>query len=364
MGQGPKFIGLALPRQRRWPRKFALEYFDNLYYIPGSEIWGPLYDKENPYMAVEDIERTLQTVTEKQNQFAEAQKANEVQLAELREIVKQIAVAHESIVELISLHEKRLDGQDVATQAANDKLNALIDAQVGLEDRQAKLDEVVKRVAMAHESIVELISLHEKRFDGQDVATQAANDKLNALINAQAGLEDRQAKLDEVVKRVAVAHESIVELISLHEKRLDGHDSTEQATDDKLNALIDAQVGFEDHQAKLEESYQLLVQLARTQEGRIDRQDVAAQATDDKLNALINAQVGFEDRQAKIEEIAMRIAESHGSISDLIRLQEKRLNGHDEAFLHANGRLNALMNPARKATKVAKKKATKKKPRS
>src|SRR5262245_52356093 len=133
MGQEPKFIGLALPRQGRWSRKFALEYFDNLYYIPGSEIRGPLYDKENPYMAVEDIERTLQTVqtvTEKQNQFAEAQKANEVQLAELREIVKQIAVGHKSIVELISFHEKRLDGHDSTEQATDDKLNALIDAQV------------------------------------------------------------------------------------------------------------------------------------------------------------------------------------------------------------------------------------------
>jgi hypothetical protein len=37
MGQKPKFIGVTLSCQGRRPEAFALEYFDDLYYIAGSE---------------------------------------------------------------------------------------------------------------------------------------------------------------------------------------------------------------------------------------------------------------------------------------------------------------------------------------
>src|SRR5262245_17780422 len=37
MGQKPKFIGVTSSCQGRRPEEFALEYFDDLYYIAGSE---------------------------------------------------------------------------------------------------------------------------------------------------------------------------------------------------------------------------------------------------------------------------------------------------------------------------------------
>ena len=126
-------------------------------------------------MTIEEIERVLQTVAANQTQLTEAQIANEARLVKLDEIVKQIAEAHKSIVELIRLHEERLDGHDGALRTTDDKLSALINAQVGLEDRQAKIEE-------SHQLLVQLIRIHDERIDGHDEALQNADGKLDAMI--------------------------------------------------------------------------------------------------------------------------------------------------------------------------------------
>ncbi|HEY8462279.1 MAG TPA: hypothetical protein VIM99_17965, partial [Blastocatellia bacterium] len=181
----------------------------------------------------------MQAVTEKQAQFADAQIANQNRLAELDEIVKQIAVAHKSIIELISLHEKRLDGHDLATQSTNGKLDALINAQVRLEDRQAKLDEIVKQVVESHGSIIDLIRSHDKRLDEHDIAARATDDKLNALIDIQIRLGDRQAQLDEIVSRLDGRQSALDEIVS----RLDGRQAQ---LDEIVNRLDGRQTALDE----------------------------------------------------------------------------------------------------------------------
>lgn len=124
----------------------------------------------------------------------------------------------------------------------------------------------------------------------------------------------RQAKLEEV-------HAQLVELLRRHEERLDERDEALQATDEKLDALINAQVSYEARQSRLEESYQLLVQLARIQEERIDGHDAARQHTDARLDGLIDAQIDFSERLAQLAALQAehkREADERGA-----RLDEK-----------------------------------------
>jgi chromosome segregation ATPase len=168
----------------------------------------------------------------------------------------------------------------------------------------------------------------------QTLRTVAGNQA--QLTEAQIRYEARQERLDETVKQIAESHQTIIQLVRAQEERIDGHDAMLRATDEKLNALVDAQIGFDSRQARLEESHQLLVQLARIQEERIDGHEATLRATDEKLNALIDAQIGFDSRQARLEE-------SHQLLVQLARIQEERIDGQDEARLHTNTRLDALI---------------------
>lgn len=48
--------------------------------------------------------------------------------------------------------------------------------------------------------------------------------------------------LEEAFRQVAVSHARLVEMLQLHENRLDGHDEAQEGTDGRLDALIDDQI--------------------------------------------------------------------------------------------------------------------------
>ncbi|MCI0392254.1 MAG: hypothetical protein MOB07_26280, partial [Acidobacteria bacterium] len=115
-------------------------------------------------------------------------------------------------------------------------------------------------------------------------------------------------EIEQTLQRVAVAIEQLMQAAVRADERQDTSDSAHQVADERLNALIDAQIGHESRQARLEESHQLLVRLARIQEERIDGHDTARREADERFNALINAQVRYEARQESLEEAFRQVA--------------------------------------------------------
>lgn len=133
-------------------------------------------------------------------------------------------------------------------------------------ENQAHLDETVKQIAVAHKSVVELVRRHEERIDGQDVNRRESDERIEALINAQVRHEARREELEEAYKLVARSHATIVKLLERHEERLDGHDRDLERTDGRLDAVIDDQISA---RSQAEERGRLLDEkLARLQEAQ------------------------------------------------------------------------------------------------
>ncbi|MGH9936413.1 MAG: hypothetical protein ACREAM_09210, partial [Blastocatellia bacterium] len=126
-------------------------------------------------MTIEEIQQTLQTVAGNQARLTEAQIGYEARQARLDETVKQIAEAHKTLIELVRIQEERIDGQDEARQT----LIELVRIQEGRIDGQAE----------AHKTLIELVRIQEERIDGQDEARREADERLDALINAQVRYE-------------------------------------------------------------------------------------------------------------------------------------------------------------------------------
>ncbi|MGH9754523.1 MAG: hypothetical protein ACREA2_17225 [Blastocatellia bacterium] len=216
-------------------------------------------------------------------------------------------------------------------------------AQTENEARQARLDETFKRFTEAEtKARTESEARSEARQAGLDEAFKRFTE---VQTKARTESEARLAELNEIVKEIAAAHKSLVELIRSHEERLDGHDLDLRATDEKFNALANAQIGLEDRQAKIEESFQLLVQLVRSHEERIDGHDEALRNADGKLDALIDAQMRFAERGDALTDDIKALVVAQARTDDLIRSRLDR---------------KGAAKPRRKTTKPAKKKATKK----
>ncbi|MCI0662789.1 MAG: hypothetical protein L0220_17110, partial [Acidobacteria bacterium] len=96
-------------------------------------------------------------------------------------------------------------------------------------------------------------------------------------------------------------------------------------------------------QAHFDEAFKMLIELARIQEGRIDGHDEEHKSTDEKLNALIGTHVGYDSRQALLETAVQQVAVSYQMIVELIQIQEERIDGHDEMHKDTDARLNALI---------------------
>jgi hypothetical protein len=182
-------------------------------------------------MTFEEITQTLQTV-------AENQARAEALAGRLDETVKQIAEGHKTLIELVGVRDGRLDGHDTQHHETDKRIEALINAQV-----------------RADEHIEALIN-----------AQVRADEHIEALINAQVRYEAKQDKLEEAFQLVAVSHAQLVEMIQLHENRLDGHDEAQARADGRIDALIDDQIAV---RRQAEERGRILDEkLARLQEAQ------------------------------------------------------------------------------------------------
>jgi len=190
-------------------------------------------------MTVEEIEQTLLTVAGNQAQLTEAQIKSEARQERLNETVKQIAESHQTIIQLVRMQEERLDGHDIALRATDEKLNALIDAQIGLESRQARLEE-------SHQLLVQLARIQEERIDGQDEARRETNSRLDALIDSQIQLTQRVDTLTGDITALNVRFERT-------DERLDRIAALQADNAEQIKLLIAAQ-------ARTDEQFRLLLE--------------------------------------------------------------------------------------------------------
>jgi len=196
-------------------------------------------------MTVEEIEQTLQTVAGNQAQLTEAQIRYEARQERLDETVKQIAESHQTIIQLVRVQEERIDGHDAALRATDEKLNALIDAQIGLESRQARLEE-------SHQLLVQLARIQEERIDGQDEARLHTNTRLDALIDSQIQLTQRVNTLTDDIATLNVRFERTDERLDRISERLESVAELQADNAEQIKSLIAAQ-------ARTDEQFRLLL---------------------------------------------------------------------------------------------------------
>lgn len=298
-------------------------------------------------MTIEEISQTLQTVANNQAQLTEAQtKAqteNEARQAELDEAFKRFTEAQ--------------------TKARTES-----------DARLAQLDEIVKQIAVAHKSLVELIRTHEERLDGHDLDLRATDEKFNALATAQIGLEDRQAKIEE-------SFQLLVQLARIQEERIDGHDEALRQTNGKLDALIDAQIRLTERGnaltndiatlnnrfVRVDERFDRMAELAETHNLQLSRLDVRF----DRMAELAEARDQQLSRQDERFDRMAELAEAHDRQFSRLEALQAENSAQIKALVVAQASTDDLIRslldrngaaqPRRKITGPAKKKATKKK---
>lgn len=140
---------------------------------------------------------------------------------------------------------------------------------------------------------------------------------------------ENQAKHDEMHSRhsadIAEIDRGIAALLNSQNR----YEERMTRLDEVLHDLADRQLKNEDRFAELANSQvkneERFAELAATQ------QQLAA------------AQIGYESRQQRLEEGFRQVAESHRMLVELAQIQEERIDGHDEAQVHTDARLDALI---------------------
>ncbi len=215
-------------------------------------------------MTIEEVTQNLQTVASNQAQFS-------FDLDALRERTEKLSGASQLLEEASALHQEVLRNH---------------------EARQAKLEESFRHVAESNQQLVQMLARHEEWLDEHDTARRDADDRFDALINAQVRYEARQERLEEAFRRIAEAHQTLVQLISIHEERLDAGDEARAHTDVRLDGLIDAQIGFDERLARLADAQAQYRRQAEERGARLDEklaQLQAAQArTDEQIKLLLD----------------------------------------------------------------------------
>ncbi|MCG3159732.1 MAG: hypothetical protein JMDDDDMK_00747 [Acidobacteria bacterium] len=209
-------------------------------------------------MTLEEITQTLQTVASNQAQTS-------ADIGALREQTEKLAGASQVLEDAAALHQQVL--RDHAT-------------------RQAMLEKSSLRIAEAHQTLVQMLAHHEERLDGQDVARREADDRLDALINAQVRYEARQERLDAAFRQIAESHQTLVQMLAIHEDRLDAGDKSQSHTDGRLDALLDSQIDFNAR----------LMEIAEIQAARKREADERGARLDARLAQLAEAQARTDER--------------------------------------------------------------------
>lgn len=86
-----------------------------------------------------NIEEALQSLERQTAKMAQAQYNQEIRLARVEEGFRQVAETHQALVQLVSLHEERLDAANEALGHTDGRLDALVDAQIDFSERLAQL---------------------------------------------------------------------------------------------------------------------------------------------------------------------------------------------------------------------------------
>ncbi len=155
-----------------------------------------------------------------------------------------------------------------------------------------EIERAFQQVALSIQQLTQIAARTEERLDASDTARQDTGEKLDALINAQVRYEARQERMEEAFRQIAESHQALIGLLRIQEERIDGHDGAQQSTDARLDALIDAQIGFDERLARIAAAQAEHRKLAEERHARLDEKLVqlaAAQAkTEERIEELFN----------------------------------------------------------------------------
>ncbi len=129
-----------------------------------------------------------------------------------------------------------------------------------------------------------------------ETALTTLQEQTRIIAAAQIGHETRLARVEEGFRRLAEAHQALVQLLGIHDERLDAGDAAQEHTDARLDGLIDAQIDFSAR----------LAQLAAIQAEQKREADQRGVRLDEKLAQL-------QEAQARAAEQIRLLMESNGS---------------------------------------------------
>ncbi|MGH9841987.1 MAG: hypothetical protein ACREEM_24790 [Blastocatellia bacterium] len=176
-------------------------------------------------MTIEDIERTLQTVTEQSAGLTVRQQRleetvqdvvalhqqvlrnHEARQAKLEEAFRQVAESHQAIVQLAGIHEDRLDSQDEGQVHTDARLDALIDSQIQLTQRVDTLTGDIAALNGHFEQTDERLNRMSERAEAHDRQLGQIDERLSQVAALQSGnagqikvLIEAQARTDEQIR--------------------------------------------------------------------------------------------------------------------------------------------------------------------
>jgi hypothetical protein len=102
-----------------------------------------------------------------------------------------------------------------------------------------QIERAFQQVALSIQQLSQVAVRTDARLDAAEAGHRETDERIEALINSQVRYEARQEKLEDAFRLVAESHAQLVEMIRLHEGRIDGHDEAQERTDGRLDAVID-----------------------------------------------------------------------------------------------------------------------------
>ena len=182
---------------------------------------------------------------------------------------------------------------DDKDQTSDEKLGMV---QTELREVKAKLSTLeAEAEERTRETRLKLDKILQEIFDSERLKLkekEEADQRLDALIDAQVKYEARQERLEEAFLQVAESHHLSAQLAGFHGQRLDGHEQANIQTESRLDALIDMQI-------QLSHRVDALTSDIAALNGRVDRIGAHLDQAVEQIKALAAAQTRT-DEQIKI----------------------------------------------------------------
>lgn len=157
---------------------------------------------------------------------------------EIERAFQQAALSIQQLTQVAVRTDARLDASDSARREADERVEALIIAQVGYEARQERLEEAFRQVAVSHVQVVEMLRHHEERLDGHDEANVQTESRLDALIDTQIHLTER---VDTLTRDIAALGHRFEEMAAVTNEQIKALIEAQARTDEQIEALTRAQ---------------------------------------------------------------------------------------------------------------------------